>query len=418
MNVADRGAIVYSWNGDENTWIEVGEAIAKSSGSGMSASDSSGKAIQPKHELNGKKWDRVVPVESDTNGNNLMLGFDIDEDADEITERFMRQNQFPPDYFQQIKEFVKPMLDPDARRKKLQAMHYQRGDEFKQIPAWKSPYITYSETNIPVLKQKLLEFNSQFAGTEHALSEAETRIFPLFINNLSDQVNYHVSSFPNDQFELLKKLLSWPTEKVVPVLDSLRILFLHHAACEILLNTFLNNPQFCGLVFNHVLNGTDNHLVFGIRVVSNLVARKKRSNEERLDGIPDGKLIDFLMKAMDVFSPASTSTNKTVLSSYSTLCFNVISWVGRFHIPDCPLYELVAFAASAILNQPQELDEKIVYYSLVAIGTVGLSSENSTVPFLKNNLGQVISKAVTKFNNSKNQAIQEACQDLKNLLQI
>ena len=36
----------------------------------------------------------------------------------------------------QIKEFVRPLLDIEARRRRLAALNYRREDDFKQIPAW------------------------------------------------------------------------------------------------------------------------------------------------------------------------------------------------------------------------------------------------------------------------------------------
>lgn len=109
-----------------------------------------------------------------------------------------------------------------------------------------------------------------------SLNDDEIMNLSALVALMADQVNYHVSPFSKSMFDLLKKMLTWPNDKVLPVLDSIRILFLHHAACETLLDAFLNDPSWCGLVFNHVLEGAHFHLTFGIRIVANLLARKKR----------------------------------------------------------------------------------------------------------------------------------------------
>lgn len=103
VNVKNRGAIAYSWNMDDKEWIEVGEAFAQApKGNEMDVVDSSGNRVDPKLELDGKKWDRVVPVEVDATGAKTMLGFDVDEDPDEIVARFMKKHQFPEDYTEQV----------------------------------------------------------------------------------------------------------------------------------------------------------------------------------------------------------------------------------------------------------------------------------------------------------------------------
>lgn len=120
-----------------------------------------------------------------------------------------------------------PMLDADARRRRIagiyfgkslfySALRHRRDDDFKQIPSWKVAYISVSETNFPVMKQKLVDFNVSLAGTEFALSDSDVLVFNKYIANLMDQVNYHVSPFTLVQFDVLKKMLNWPTEKVLP----------------------------------------------------------------------------------------------------------------------------------------------------------------------------------------------------------
>lgn len=72
-------------------------------------------------------------------------------------------------------------------------------------------------------KKKLLEFNQEL----HILNENEIKILESLSELIKDKAFYHSSKVSKQGFELLRKLIRFPTDKAFPSLDIYRMFLMH-----------------------------------------------------------------------------------------------------------------------------------------------------------------------------------------------
>ena len=103
------------------------------------------------------------------------------------------------------------------------------------------------------MKKKLLQLNQEVLAAEdaavaqHGVEEAGD-LDDLF-SILADQTDWHVAEFPAYCLLLVQeKLLQWPTSKVLPVLDMVRMLMLHQDAVDKLVTSNAMCTAALGLV--------------------------------------------------------------------------------------------------------------------------------------------------------------------------
>lgn len=76
-----------------------------------------------------------------------------------------------------------------------------------------------------------------YATTQHAaaLDAGDLKAFERLCVNLGDVAGYHSAPFTSDEAKVMLKLLQWPSERVLPVLDAFRSLMCHGAAVKVLM---------------------------------------------------------------------------------------------------------------------------------------------------------------------------------------
>merc|ERR1712176_676481 len=140
---------------------------------------------------------------------------------------------------------------------------------------------------------------------------------------LADQTVWHVAKFPEYCIELIeKKLLRWPTKKVLPILDMLRMLMLHQDAVDKLIT---NNKIIRELIISHISNDeecTGSMQMIVSRLLSNYLAKRKRSKEERNENKYPGEILEFLQEALSLMSSAATNKKSSVHIAYIMLAHN------------------------------------------------------------------------------------------------
>lgn len=156
LNISGRPVpIAYQWSADLQEWIEIGEA--------MGASGSNGPT-KAKSKIDGVEYDFVSDVWLDEQ-NKVQLGFNADDDPEEVTTRFCSLYQIPSDMRQQILEFITPKVDMAAviRRKELAAQPTNR-IVLHQVPSWTSgSFETYPQANLQAMEKKINETNATLA---------------------------------------------------------------------------------------------------------------------------------------------------------------------------------------------------------------------------------------------------------------
>ena len=362
----------------------------------------------------------MVPVEIDSTGQKTSIGFDLDEEPEEVADRFLRKYGLPVDFRQQIIDFTKPMLDRDAARRKHAALNRRREDDFAVIAAWRGAYQTFLETNVPALRTKVLEFNAQLADSEHAMTDAELAAFGKMAKSLADATSFHSVPFTPDCHALLRKLTAWPTEKAAPVLDCARILMLQPEA-----NSLLSaDAELHRMWFAHAARGQPAHQAFVLRILANWVARRKKSASEREAApAPDAAAMQLLLHALTQLAPCAASDNKTVAASFALFAHNAAAWVGRFKLPSCALYAPLLHCLAAFFAAPEAAhDERSTYFALVALGAVCLCAEPQNGALAAECFAQrapaLLSDAVGAARRAASEPVRAAGEDLKRVLKL
>merc|ERR1719203_440925 len=213
------------------------------------------------------------------------------------------------------------------------------------------------------------------------------------------------------------KLLAWPSDKVLAALDVVRMLMLHQDAVDKLIT---NNENVRNLILAHIgnddaCNGSMQMIVS--RLLSNYLAKRKRSKEERMDNKYPLEILDFLQEALSLMSAAATNKKSSVHIAYIMFAHNLLIWFAKFQVEECDLYLVVI---SAVFEMVTELDlnEKILYYALSLIGTCAWASKQakqSIIEIFDDQLKSIINKAK---NSKPNSACAQVGNDLWNLFEL
>ena len=231
-------AIAAQWSDDSNAWIEIGEVTGSNRGDGG--------------EVNGVKYDHVMPVEIETATGvvTLQLGYDDLENPFVAAQRFIDQNQIDQNHLKQIADFI------SDRAGKTSQPTFDMGSA-TEISTTDSTASTsnkrarYNYTLFPIrgyfsfedvlvgleskFMKKINEFNSSHTGSgEGCLSEAELHAIECSLSVLSDTSHYHSSKLPNNIFSALNTMLSqWTDSKsLFPSFDLLRMISAHPSGAQ------------------------------------------------------------------------------------------------------------------------------------------------------------------------------------------
>lgn len=89
-------------------------------------------------------------------------------------------------------------------------------------------HIYYDQVKLDGCRKKILEFNAEL----NVLEGQELIYFETLIKVLSNPQNYHNSEVSPQQLKVIDKLLTYPLDKVFPVLDLYRCYLLHPTSYE------------------------------------------------------------------------------------------------------------------------------------------------------------------------------------------
>lgn len=134
---------------------------------------------------------------------------------------------------------------------------------------------------------------NQFALT----NEQDSKSLTLLFLTLRDITQYHSAPFTAGEVTVVKKLLQWPTEVILPVMDACRLLMMHSAANAIL----GEDSQVHNSLLQHVAAGKSlkpSYEIMMFKIVSNWVAKRQRTPSER-SVVVDEFLSEVVMRLAD-----------------------------------------------------------------------------------------------------------------------
>jgi len=409
----EKGPSVWQWDGVSASWQYIGEIMGKPGGN------------DGRPQINGVHYDFVTHIDTDQSEVQIPLGFNKDDDPRQISRDFCTIHGIDLDNAQTIEAHLRPMADPVARTARLERERMAAAKKLRHIPSFKKcGYEIQGKCKLDALKKKLVQFNTEILNSDDA-KDSEYKQFGVedaadlddLFGILSDQSNWHVAKFPQYCADLFEhKLLHWPTSKVLPVLDMLRMFMLHQDAVDLLIT---RNENIRALITGHIGSDECTAAIQMIvsRLLSNYLAKRKRAKEERLENKYPVEILEFLQEALSLMSAAATNQKGSVHTAYIMLAHNTLIWFGKFKVEEADIYLIVISAMFELMTE-LKLNDKILYYCLSLIGTCAWASKSAKANILEIFDEQLKGFVQTAKNSATNAACKEVGNDLWNLFEM
>lgn len=174
------------------------------------------------------EYDHIFDVEI---GDGVMrkLPFNNGANADEAANKFCVREGFGKQNIEQIIKFIK-----------TNSLSYATRDVSASKPAGKQKvakalkslpmrnYIYFDQVKVEPPKEKIKEFNNEL----QSLDEKEMAAFGRLVEVIGNKKDYQTSQIYKSEWDVLKKILSWPSKYLFPCLDLLRMFLNHSQASE------------------------------------------------------------------------------------------------------------------------------------------------------------------------------------------
>eukprot|EP00871_Galdieria_phlegrea_P005398 jgi/Galph1/585/GphlegSOOS_G5412.1 len=385
-------AQVLIWNEANQQWSKFGDVI--------DYPEQADGGIQSGY-LENEYYDYIFDVDIGENQPKRKLGYRKGENPLTAAQRFLLKEELPLEYIDQVAEFIDkntgyslsnsahmasdPLTGtsryiPSENHQKastssasnvLTENTYQPTDNEKETSATKKHfpihqyiYFKYSD-QFDTMRKKLHGYNEQVETP--LTSEALQLIVSGVITKLKQQKDSSII-FSEEELQNVEKLLDWPTNKIVPVLDIFRLMILSPSASSYF---FLKN-QSIGLqkVLEHVQSpqATMAVWILACRVFCNMFSNRLVS----LIACEKWEIIH------QVFPLSSMKTNTKAKETYSSLLHNfgirLSEEEGQFAntkrqwIATCLQWLLLLDTVS--VEEERKQNDVHVYSIMVALGTV------------------------------------------------
>jgi len=195
-------AWVYQWSAASQVWLEVGE-VAGPTGDGPGG----------KSQLDGRWFDRVLPVELENQGRvvKLQLGFNNEDNPHSVASEFVKRHQLPDYYIPEIVAFIQQ----------------NRGTSVPTIGDAAPPSAAAAKTarSFPLAQPFTFDKgNLDGALARVVASAALSELDKLQLSNLVTSLKSRLPAVTQPQIDALagRPLTEWPLPERFPALDLLR----------------------------------------------------------------------------------------------------------------------------------------------------------------------------------------------------
>lgn len=277
----------YMWKGGK--WEYVGEVMAQGAASKKAYE---GDRLFPKGE-----YDYVFEVDIRDGAPKVKLPFNEGDNPLVTAERFLVRENMSMDLKPQIIDFIKKNTrstgkpTPSAPAKPAAPPKPAHCFLMRQT-------VFYEQMNIDGLSKKLTEINTALLAesSPSALSENELQYVLSIASKLRDPALYtYIKEFSSFEIDNIKKLLKWPAEHCIPVVDLWRCLVLHHASQLFFAGLDSGLPIIAGLT-GKLKNGPAVLWTVYFKCLSNMIKHQTNSTalSRAKDVISEGfKHLDF-----------------------------------------------------------------------------------------------------------------------------
>jgi len=214
--------------------------------------------------------------------------------------------------------------------------------------------IAYEGGNIAGLQQKLTELN---ATVPQPLNEADQKAISALLAILKEPARYHSTKVTEDQMRIVvKRLLVWPPDALLPVLDLLRLLFTHTHATEIL-SSYKWTPSLFETVYSIASGASAVNAMLALRTFANIF---KNQVSRKLLEPHIGQLIQLL-------NTTGVSDNKGVAQASTTLLLN---FSVAFRAQPNEHWSPCLVALRTVLSHQPALAPDVLLRAVIAVGTL------------------------------------------------
>ncbi|XP_054777900.1 uncharacterized protein LOC129285936 [Prosopis cineraria] len=360
--------VAYAWNMREQNWDKIGEVV--------DGPDNANRPI-----LDGVQYDYVFDVDIGDGLPTRKLPYNRSDNPYDAADKWLLKENLPLSFREQIVQFIlqntgqKDMtFDASFRDPYTGSSAYIPGQPsysavsakptLKHIP--KKGVLLFDTAQFDGILKKITEFNNSLLSNQEqqklALTELDVPRLGAIVKILKDASHYHSSTFAEADIALLLKLLSsWPIAMIFPVIDIIRMVVLHPDGAKIFLKHLeAENDILSQLIKKVTTNPTiPANLLTSVRAVTNL--------------FKDSSYHSWLQKhrsmILDAFSSCSSSANKNLQLSYSTLILNYA--VLLIEMKDLEGQSQVLSASLEIIED-ENVDDDSKFRAFVAVGSLML----------------------------------------------
>lgn len=337
-----KGPYAYQYSG--GVWVEIGEAM--------------GAAADSRPNIDGVPYDFVTDLYLDET-TQVKLGFNKDDDPKKTLEDFCAKYAITDDgHKSQILSHLEKQVDPLARAKRMQEEAVVAANRLRHTPIHKRYRAhLFADKKFDKMEDAVINNNTALCETEFYIERSD--IDAVFVI-VKDTAHYHSSEFPKSCRKTVIKMVQTPTDKVLPILDLLRVLMLHGQAVTMLdeaevrtsLSSHMNSP-----------NCKPSHRRLLCQILANYLNKRNATHAE------DPNLVGFLQIAVCDITSLVEQTKTPYLRDYTAFLTNLLIWLGRFNIP---IHDIAPDIMASLSHCAMTMkNNKFLFFALLNISTIG-----------------------------------------------
>jgi len=331
-------------------------------------------------------------------GEQRFICYNVGDDPTALAKKFVTVEHLPYHQYEKILNFILIQIENAKRDTNLN--HIFTRNRKKPPISRHFPFmgdmLSYSTAKFPQILKKAMEFNESLKEDSKtaplALTLYETQKFNEMVTKLEQNSNILL-----EHYQVLEKALNWPSSKVFPVLDIIRMVADNSHSVKYMQSNQSLVSKVLSIGKKEDCNATNMFLV--LKTVVNI----QRKDAERI------LIKSFYSDISFVINAASHMNNSTVYNCLSTAMLN-------FSLLTTELtHSKHSWAVILLRILLSGSDPEIVHRSLITLGSL-LYKEHTLCEEIAPQ--EDFKSIIRKYGESKDEKIKQCVEDLQNLVYV